>query len=284
MTGKAAISLAILQICAAPGFGQKAVLVAQDGSGNFRTVQAAVDAFPATGGVIRIKPGIYKERVTVEKPKIQFIGTGQSPSDVVLTWDLSNGASGGTAKSASTTVNGDDFHAENLTFENSFSRTRPLTQQGSQAVALRVTSDRATFRNVRFLGFHALAHSTVMLTAQRKRYEGEESGYVFDHCRITADEGAEKIYLGRPWRWYSSVVFLHTSIQAQVEPAGWLEWVHDDQASLRTAFYAEYDSSGPGASVSQREPHAKQLTAQEAGRFNADAFLAGHDGWKPPVR
>jgi pectin methylesterase-like acyl-CoA thioesterase len=323
MNVRAYILLAL--VCTPQMFAQKTVTVAQDGSADYRTVQQAIEDAPPTGATIRIKPGTYKEHITVEKPSIELVGLGRTPADVILTFDLSNGTAGGTGRSASTTVTGDDFRASNLTFENSFSKNRPLTQEGSQAVALRVTGDRAIFRNVRFLGYqdtlyadgkgcdtdrgpcksarqyfadcyiegnvdfifgdalawfenceiHALAHSTVMLTAQSKRYDGEESGYVFDHCRITAEEGAKKIYLGRPWRWYASVVFLHTKVEAPLEPAGWQEWVHDDEPSLHTAFYAEYASMG--ADTSQREPSSKQLTAAEAAHYSVREFLK----WDP---
>jgi pectin methylesterase-like acyl-CoA thioesterase len=304
-------------------------VVAADGSGDYRTIQEAVNAAPADGSIIRIKPGMYREVVAIDKPFIELRGQGTGPADVVLSYDLSAGTAGGTGKSGSVTVNGDDFYAENLTIENTFSRNRPLTQQGSQAVALRVNGDRAVFRHVRLLGYqdtlyanskhcdtdkgpctfarqyfadcyiegnvdfifgdalaffenceiHALAHPTVMITAQSKRYAEERSGYVFDHCRITADAGAKAVFLGRPWRAYATVIFLNTQMPDQIKPAGWSEWVHDDKPSLPTVYYAEYNSSGPGAKAGARESHSRQLTAAEAKKFEAKTFLAGDDGW-----
>jgi len=309
----------------------RAVTVAADGSGDFQTVQAAVDAAPADGSVIRIRPGTYRERLAIAKPHIALLGLGNDPAQVVLTYDLSAGTAGGTTRSASVTISGADFSAENLTFENSFSRNRPLTQEGSQAVAVKVTGDRAVFRHDRFLGYqdtlyansqscesdrgpcvparqyfedcyiegnvdfifgdalaffehcelHALPHSQEMLTAQSKHYADEKSGYVFDHCRVTAAPGAGKIWLGRPWRSYASVVFLHTELPAEIVPAGWSEWEHNGVASLPTVFYAEYESTGPGADPKARDPHSKQLTAAEAAAYTPAKFLAGSDGWDP---
>jgi pectin methylesterase-like acyl-CoA thioesterase len=306
------------------------VVVAGDGSGDFRTIQAAIDAAGHDGAVIRIRPGVYKERILVGKPKIQFRGLGKDPREVVLTFDLSSGTAGGTTKSASTTVSGDDFYAENVTFENSFSRSRPLGN-GSQAVALKVTGDRAVFRHVRFLGFqdtlypatagcmggtaacrparqyfadcyiegnvdfifgdslafferceiHSLAHQLVAITAQSKQRPDEKSGYVFDHCRLTAEPGANKVYLGRPWRAYACVVFLNTTMGPEIAPAGWLEWEHDGKTSLETAFYGEYNSSGPGANSKARDVHSHQLAASEVAQFQLPRFLAGDDGWDP---
>jgi pectin methylesterase-like acyl-CoA thioesterase len=115
-----------------------------------------------------------------------------------------------------------------------------------------------------------------MLTAQSKHYPEEASGYVFDHCRVTAEPGAEHIYLGRPWRAYATVVWLNSEIDAPIEPAGWHEWEHDGKPSLPTAFYAEYRSSGPGAN-----PARRQLAAAEAARFERRRFLSGEDSWDP---
>jgi pectin methylesterase-like acyl-CoA thioesterase len=296
-------------------------------SGDFHTIQAAIDAAPPDGAVIRIQPGTYREEIAVAKPFIQLRGTGARPEDVVLTFDKSAGTAGGTGKSASVLVTGDDFYAENLTIENTFSRNRPLNQEGSQAVALRVGGDRAVFRHVRFLGYqdtlyatskhcageqgpceparqyfyecyiegnvdfifgdalaffdhceiHALAHATVYLTAQSKHFPEEKSGYVFDHCRLTADAGAAKVWLGRPWRRYATVVFLHTRMSSEIVPEGWREWQHDGKDSLPTAFYAEFQSEGPGAQPESR----RQLTAAQAAGFALKAFLAGEDQWDP---
>ena len=307
------------------------VTVALDGSGDFKTVQAAVDAAGDGSCDIRIKPGTYREEVTIAKPGIRLRGAGAGPKEVVLSFDKSAGTAGGTGKSASVLVTGDDFYAENLTIENTFSRTHGLTPEGSQAVALRLRGDRAVLRRVRLLGYqdtlyadgkgcdseqgpcrparqyfadcyiegnvdfifgdavaffegceiHALAHPVVMITAQSKRYEGERSGYVFDHCRLTADPGASKVYLGRPWRSHSSVVFLNTWMGPQIVPAGWSEWRHNDQDSLPTVFYAEFNSSGPGANPQARDPHSRQLTAAEAAKFSKESWMRGDDGWSP---
>jgi pectin methylesterase-like acyl-CoA thioesterase len=287
--------------------------VAGDGSADFKTVQAAIDASPSTGAVIHLRPGTFREKLFINKAHIQLRGMSADASKVVVTYDDSAGTAGGTTKSASVTVSGDDFYAENLTIENSFSRTRALTQKGSQAVALRISGDRGILRHVRFLGYqdtlyatgkparqyfadcyiegnvdyifgdsrayfenceiHSKAHSPVMITAQSKLRADEQSGYVFDHCRLSADPGATPVYLGRPWRAYASVVFLYTEMGPFIAPAGWHEWEHDGKPSLPTSFYAEYQSSGPGAN-----PARKQLSAEEAAKFSATTFF---DGWNP---
>jgi len=288
------------------------VTVSADGSADFKTVQAAVDAAPAGGALIFIRPGIYREKLLVNKAHIQLRGTGSNASKVVLSYDDSAGTAGGTTKSASVTVAGEDFYAENLTMENTFSRTRALAQEGSQAVALRISGDRSVLRNVRFLGFqdtlyptgkpsriyfadcyiegnvdfifgdarayfenceiHSLAHQVVYITAQSKLHPEEQSGYVFNHCRLTADPDAKSVYLGRPWRAYSTVVFMNTKMDLKIaQEGGWHEWEHDGKPSLGTVFYAEYKSSGEGANPSRR-----QLSEAETKQFGLTTFF---DGW-----
>ena len=296
-----------LLLCLATDAGR--LTVAADGFADFKTVQAAVDAAPTSGAAICIRPGIYREKLVVDKAHIQLRGTGPDASKVVLNFDDSAGMAGGTTKSASVTVSGEDFYAENLTIENTFSRTRALTQEGSQAVALRISGDRTVLRNVRFLGFqdtlyptgkpariyfadcyiegnvdfifgdarayfenceiHSLAHQVVYITAQSKLHPDELSGYVFNHCRLTADPGAKSVYLGRPWRAYSTVVFMNTKMDVKIE--GWKEWERDGKPSLPTAFYAEYKSSGKGADAARR-----QLSDAEAKKFELITFF---DGW-----
>jgi pectinesterase len=130
------------------------VTVAKDGSGNYTTVQAAVDAAPTgrtTAYTIFIKNGTYKEIINVpsNKPFLQFIG--ESVANVILTYDnysgkaIPGGGTYGTSTSASTTINATDFTAVNITFENT-------TGESPQALAINVNNDRCAFKNCRFLG------------------------------------------------------------------------------------------------------------------------------------
>lgn len=310
------------------------VTVAGDGTGNFRTVQSAVDSAGSEGLIILIKPGIYKEVLHIDKPGIELRGLGADPRAVVLTYDNSAKIVNSTTKSASTTVTGNDFFAENLTFENSFQQEHPDVRNQAQAVALLVSGDREIFRHVRFIGaqdtlyansnichtdtdarlgacrasrqyfadcyieghvdfifgdakavfdhcvIHGIPHEEVTLTAQSKHNPDEDSGYVFNRCTITADPAAKSIYLGRPWRAYSTVIFLNTDMQAHIQPAGWLEWGN----RLRTSYYAEYNSTGAGADPAGRTPFSHQLTAAQATKYATKIYLAGSDHWNPLAR
>lgn len=128
---------------------------------------------------------------------------------------------------------------------------------------------------------HGIAHQSVMFTAQSKTLPGEDSGYVFDHCMLTAAPAATNIALGRPWRDYATVVFLDTRMEAPIMPEGWREWTPGTTTRLGTAYYAEYRSTGPGASPATREPLSHQLTEAEAGKWSLAAFFKGDLKWLP---
>ncbi|RPF34559.1 pectinesterase family protein [Streptomyces sp. TLI_185] len=127
--------------------------VAQDGSGQYRTVQAAVNAVPANNTsrvVIAVKPGTYRELVKVpaNKPHVTIQGTGASRKDTVIVYNNAAGTqkpdgSGtyGTGGSATVAVDADDFQARNLTISNDFDEAahQDIAQQ---AVALRTSSDK----------------------------------------------------------------------------------------------------------------------------------------------
>ncbi|MGY3089533.1 pectin methylesterase-like acyl-CoA thioesterase [Hymenobacter sp. UYAg731] len=148
------LTLLLLALC--PRLYAYDLTVAKDGTGNYTTVQAAIDASPAgrtAPFTIFIKNGKYKELIVVPatKPFIQLVG--ESVGNTILTYNnsagtLVNGIALGTQNSASVTINATDFSALNLTFENSFGEA----SSGGQAVAILVNNDRAAFRNCRFLG------------------------------------------------------------------------------------------------------------------------------------
>jgi len=128
------------------------VTVAHEGHAEFRTLQDAIDHAPVTGEVIRIAQGTYREKIHIVEPGIVLVGTGKKPADVVLSWDDAAINSGGTSKSGTVTVDADGFEAENLTIENTWENEHARTEEGSQAVALLMSSDRAVLDQVRLLG------------------------------------------------------------------------------------------------------------------------------------
>jgi polygalacturonase len=137
---------------------------------------------------------------------------------------------------------------------------------------------KAVFKNCEI---RAIAHETVFLTAQSRRYPKQESGFAFHQCRVTAAPGVSELYLGRPWRRYSTVVFLNSSFPKQTATSHWREWRPGETHALETAFYAEYQSAGPGANRSPGDPRIRHLTESEAKSFSVDQFLQGADHWSP---
>ncbi|MDI1465205.1 pectinesterase family protein [Catellatospora sp. KI3] len=184
------------------------ITVAKDGSGNYSTVQAAVNAVPAnnTGRItISIKPGTYRELVTVpsNKPYVSFVGTTGNAADVVITYDNASGTpkpdgSGtyGTTGSSTVFLDGNDFTARNLTFANAFDEAGH-DYSAEQAVAMTTRGDRLVFDNVRFLGNQdtlqpsSPSTATVSRAYYRNCYiEGDvdfifgRGTAVFDRCEI----------------------------------------------------------------------------------------------------
>jgi len=299
----------------------KTLYVAASGTGDFYSIQRAIDVAPADGAVISVAPGVYRETLKISKPHIHLRSPYTDPSKTVIVFDNSAGSTGSTFRSATVEVSGDDFLAENLTFSNDFNRTHPQRPQGSQALAINVTGDRAVFRNMRFLGNQDTVYaarkrqyfvdcyiegnvdfifgdaravfenceirsnrkSGGYSTAQGKNDPAQDSGFAFNHCRLTADPGVEHVWLGRPWRPYATVIFLNTEMGAFIEPAGWREWHPGETHYLDTVYYAEYNSTGPGAHPSERDPHTKHLTAAEAAHYETRRYLASPDGWDPTV-
>jgi pectinesterase len=319
----------VLMACGIAGAqGRKTITVGATGA-DFTTIQAAVNAAPDEGAVIKIRPGVYREVVHVDKSKIQLRGDGDDWRKVVLVYGNSAASTCGTSCSATLFVTGNDFFAGNMTIANDYSKTSDVP---SQAVALSLRADRAVLRHVRLLGaqdtlyasslgcmkegsecltgrqyytdcyieghvdfifgdakavfenceIHSIPHRPGgYLTAESNTRPGQDAGYVFNHCRITADAGAGDVYLGRPWRDYSTVIFMNTDIKAPIMAAGWSDWKSAPQPRLPTATYAEFNSTGQGANTKGREPYSKELTAEDAKKYETKAYLAGSDGWDP---
>ncbi|WP_405728361.1 pectinesterase family protein [Streptomyces sp. NBC_01537] len=138
------------------------ITVAADGSGNFTTVQAAVNAVPAGNSsrvIISIAPGTYREKVTVPatKPYVTFQGTGSSRSSTKIVYGVASGSpkgdgtTYGTGGSATVTAYADEFQARNLTIANDFDEAAH-DYANEQAVALYTAGDRTVLDSVIFDG------------------------------------------------------------------------------------------------------------------------------------
>ncbi|MFJ8885048.1 pectinesterase family protein [Streptomyces sp. NPDC102402] len=134
--------------------------VAKDGSGQYSTVQAAVDAVPAGNTarvVVSIKPGTYRELVKIPSTKqnVTLQGSGSSRNDTVIVYDNASGTqkpdgSGtyGTGGSATVAAEANGFQARNLTISNDFDEGANQNMSGLQAVALRTAADKVFLDSV----------------------------------------------------------------------------------------------------------------------------------------
>lgn len=297
-------------------FAQKKITVARDGSGNYKTIQAALDASPSNRKkptVIYIKKGIYKEVITVDATKNFISLIGQDKDNTIITFnnhagtELPNGDTLNTWTCATAFVYGNNFSAENITFENNAGFT------AGQAVALRVEGNRASFKNCRMVGFQDvlfLSGSGVKHFFKNCYIEGTTDfifgaatavfknchihskknshvtaastnsiipfGFVFFNCKLTADSVTNKVSLGRPWSPTASVTYIHCWMDKHIIPEGWNNW--RNPANETTARYAEYKSTGPGANPQQRVKWSRQLTDEEVKKYTIKNVLGN---WSP---
>lgn len=295
------------------------LVVAGDGSGDFRTVQEAINAVPDFRNKetrIFIKNGTYKEKLILPASKNNVTFIGEDKMSTVLTYDdyaqklNKYGEEIGTTGSSSFFIFGNDFKAKNITFENS---SGPV----GQAVAVRVNGDRIIFENCRFLGYQdtlypngrdsrqyykncyiegttdfifgwstAVFEDCEIFSKDGGHYitaasteEESDFGFVFINCELTGDAPAGDVYLGRPWRDYAQTVFISTKMGDHIKKEGWHNW--SKPQAEKTAFYAEYNSSGPGAAANKRVKWSHQLSAKEALKYTVNNVLKGEDNWNP---
>ena len=114
--------------------------------------------------------------------------------------------------------------------------------------------------------------------------EGQKYGYVFKNCRLTADEGVSKCYLGRPWGAYAKTVFLNCDLGAHIVAEGWHDWEKEGKPNTRkNSYYAEYKNYGPGA-AGKRAAWTHRLSDKEAAEYDfAKVMFQEQDGivWNP---
>lgn len=286
------------------------LVVARDGTGEFRNIDDAIEvcrAFMDYHKVIFVKKGIYKEKLVIPSWLTNIEICGEDAENTVITWDdhaniktteRPNGM--GTFRTYTLKVEGSDITLKNITIENNSARL-------GQAVALHTEGDGIVIVNCRLLGHQdtvyigvagsrqlfkdcyiegttdfifgpgtawfenceirskANSYITAASTPQSQPY-----GYVFHNCRLTADEGIDKVFLGRPWRDYGYTLFINCQLGSHIRPEGWHHWQKNRE---QTARYLEYGNTGAGADVKNRVPWSRQLTKKEAQRITMEEVL-----------
>jgi pectinesterase len=295
---------------------EKRIIVATDGSGNYRSVQEAFNAIPRSNKqlvTVYVKKGIYRERLTLDTLKDFVTLIGEDRDQTVLTYNnhtgviMPDGDTVNTYTSASFFILANNFKARDITFENNAGFT------AGQAVAVFASGDKLSFTNCRFLGFQDVLFCS--RTGSRQYYkdcyiEGSTDfifgpstvvfqscqihskknshvtaastpreikyGFVFFDCKLTADPEFKKVSLGRPWRPYASVTYIRCEIGDHILPEGWNNW--RNTANEQTARYAEYKNSGPGASPDNRAKWIRQLSNEEVKAYTLASIFGD---WNP---
>jgi pectinesterase len=268
-------------------------------------VQQALDAITLNNKkpiTIFIKNGIYKEKLHLDSTKNFITLIGEDKFNTILTYDdhtgkvSARGDTINTRTSASFVVKANNFAAENITFQNDAGFS------AGQAVGLESDGDKASFYNCRIVGNQDIlftnndnsrqyykdcyiegttdfifgsstvwferchihskknSHVTAASTPQQHQF-----GYVFSDCILTGDTTLHSVSLGRPWRQYANVAYIHCYIGPHIKPEGWSNWNNTD--NYKTTRYSEYKNYGPGANISSRVSWSHQLTDEEVKKY-----------------
>ena len=114
--------------------------------------------------------------------------------------------------------------------------------------------------------------------------QGQKYGYVFVNCKLTADPGIDKCYLGRPWGAYAKTVFIGCELGPHIVADGWHDWEKEGKPNTKkNSYYAEYQNVGPGAK-GPRVKWAHTLTAKQAAEYTFEKVMyQAEDGivWNP---
>jgi len=284
---------------------ERDIIVAQDGSGDFTTVQHAIDAirvYLPNLITVHIKEGVYKEKLHIPGTITNVIFRGDGPDNTILTFDDHAGKDGmQTFETYTMMVLGSGLVFKDLTIQNTAGRV-------GQAVALHAEGDRLVFDNCHFKGDQDTMFASGVNSKQYYKncyIEGTtdfifgsatayfenceirsksnsyitaastpawvDHGYVFNNCRLIADEGVDQVYLGRPWRDYAKTVFINTEMGSHILPEGWHDW--NREGVTQTVFYAELNNSGAGAETIKRVDWSHQLSDDESAKYKIDNVL-----------
>lgn len=295
----------------------KLIVVAKDGSGDFTSIQKAFDAIPLhneTPTTIYVKSGVYKEKLHLDSTKSYVTLQGANRFNTIITFDDHTGKKTKSRKTINTMssytflLDANNFLAKNITIQNN------AGFHAGQAVGLDVRGDKDAFIDCRIIGnqdilFTQSANSrefykncyiegttdfifgaATVYFDQCRIHSKKDShvtaastpkdhpfGYVFYDCELTGNPNVTKADLGRPWRAYAAVAYIHCYLGQHIKPAGWSNWHDTDR--YKTARYSEYDSYGPGANPSSRVSWSHQLTAQKVKNYTIENVL---NGWIPP--
>ena len=210
--------------CASAIYAQTTIVVAQNGTGNFKTIQEAINSLPVTAvdhRVILIKKGIYKEKIFIDKNFVTL--KGEDPANTILSislardeWRCENPDDYGTAV---INLKGSDIRLENLSFINSYGKDNKAVK------TIDCANDSAGFKTIRPVAHQMALRSfnttrLVVINCIFRAYGGDtvspwntENGmFYFKDCVM---EGGVDFYCPRGWALAENCTFI-----AQKSPAG----------------------------------------------------------------
>ncbi|XP_071701737.1 putative pectinesterase/pectinesterase inhibitor 24 [Rutidosis leptorrhynchoides] len=293
-------------------------VVAKDGSGKYKIISDALKAVPKKSKkrfVIYVKKGVYNENVQIEKSmtNVMIIGDGMESTIVSASLNVVDGTP--TFQSATFAVFGQGFIARDIGFRNTAGAAKhqavALMSNSDQSIFYRCRIDAfqdslychsnrqfyrecniygtvdfifgnsaAIFQNCNILPRRPMTGQQVTITAQGKFDPNQNTGISIQNCNISPFGNLSDIqsYLGRPWKNYSTTVYVNNDMGGFISPKGWLPWIGTTAPS--TIFYAEYGNYGASASTKNRVKWKGLyfLNSKQAGKFTVSPFIQG-DKW-----
>ncbi|XP_019191291.1 PREDICTED: probable pectinesterase/pectinesterase inhibitor 46 [Ipomoea nil] len=306
---------------AKPGKIKADVVVAKDGSGKYKRIKDALKDVPKKSKkrfVIYVKKGVYNENVRVEKNmwNVMMIGDGMDATIVSANLNFVDGTP--TFQSATFAVFGKGFIARDMGFQNTAGAAKhqavALMSTADQSVFYRCKMDgfqdtlyahsnrqfykdctvygtvdfifgnsAVVLQNCRILPRKPMHGQQDTITAQGKSDPNHNTGISIQNCTVSplGNLTGVNTFLGRPWKNYSTTVFMQSELGGLIHPSGWMPWV--GTTAPNTIFYAEFQNWGPGAVTKNRVKWRGlrlNLNARTFSRFTVKPFING-DRWLP---
>ena len=271
------------------------IVVARDGTGEFRTIDEAIEvcrAFMDYHKVIYVKNGTYKEKLVIPQWLQNIEICGESTEKTIITYDdhanvkivLGTAAprtqAMGTFRTYTLKIEGNNITLKNLTVENNAARL-------GQAVALHTEGDRLVFINCRFIGHQDTVYTGMPGTRVffKDCYICGTTDFIFgpstawfENCTIESLVNSYVTAASTPKEQpYGYTLFMNCELGRHIRPEGWHNW---EQHREQTARYMEYNNHGEGADTKARVSWSRQLNKKEASQITPSAVF--HDiSWLP---
>ncbi|KAL1811380.1 hypothetical protein ACET3Z_021445 [Daucus carota] len=297
------------------------VTVAADGTGDCKTIMEAVGRIPKkskTRFVIYVKAGTYLGNNILDKSKWNVMIYGDGMDKTIVSGSLNFIDGYPTFSTATFAAVGKGFIAKDMTFKNTAGAEKHQAvafRSGSDfSVFYRCNFDAfqdtlyahsnrqfyrdcditgtidfifgnaaVVFQNCNIKPRQPMSNQFVTITAQGKKDPNQNTGISIQKCTISAlDKVTAPVYLGRPWKDFSTTVIMQSSIGEFLHPLGWIEWVRGVEPPS-SILYAEYENTGPGSALTGRvkwSGYKVPFTAEQASKFTVDSFIQG-SSWLP---